>query len=393
MPTSQPDAAEPTATSFACPQLLTPPPESDEVVNAQRVAGEGRTSVEDGEMDYGAGDNTAHGMAYEQEMSLYTSPQDVIPPPIATLQNEGEKEKSTIHEDADTLERAVDGSQQPVDTPEERESATLSALPASGASDGDSVNIGNGNVGDGNERQTRGQKDDNDQTSSTGTDSTIIDEHRTQSQPSSPATQISDRPSHTLSTTTHPSTPFWDFTHIQRPPHYPSSLLRPGSKFTGTQQSDRQIYNVDVDILTVDTSQSSLTGYLRICGLTEDHPTLTTFFSGEIIGGPSHRYSFRTRTPSWGATDKTDLVHWARFPVWRALSKEAKRDIDFPYPVDGGPWWQQENVYMRWKEHFLVPDHRVRSIAGASFEGFYYATFNQVEGRISGIYFHAKSER
>lgn len=48
---------------------------------------------------------------------------------------------------------------------------------------------------------------------------------------------------------------------------------------------------------------------------------------------------------------------------------------------------------MRWKEHFLVPDHRVRSIAGASFEGFYYATFNQVEGKISGIYFHAKSER
>lgn len=48
---------------------------------------------------------------------------------------------------------------------------------------------------------------------------------------------------------------------------------------------------------------------------------------------------------------------------------------------------------MRWKEYFLVPDHRVRSISGASFEGFYFICFNQVLGTISGIYFHSKSEK
>ena len=48
---------------------------------------------------------------------------------------------------------------------------------------------------------------------------------------------------------------------------------------------------------------------------------------------------------------------------------------------------------MRWKEYFLVPDHRVREITGASFEGFYYICFNQVAGKVSGIYFHAKSEK
>jgi hypothetical protein len=48
---------------------------------------------------------------------------------------------------------------------------------------------------------------------------------------------------------------------------------------------------------------------------------------------------------------------------------------------------------MRWKEHFLVPDHRVRTISGASFEGFYYICFNQCQGTVSGIYFHAKSEK
>ena len=52
-----------------------------------------------------------------------------------------------------------------------------------------------------------------------------------------------------------------------------------------------------------------------------------------------------------------------------------------------------DHIFMRWKEWFLVPDHRVTSIQGASFEGFYYICFNQVEGRVSGIYFHARSEK
>lgn len=95
-----------------------------------------------------------------------------------------------------------------------------------------------------------------------------------------------------------PPTPRFDFSDQRLYPHYPSSFLRPGSKFIGTQQSDRQIYNVDVQILTLSVAESSLTGYLRICGLTEDHPTLTTFFTGEIIGGPNHKYTFQTKDPA-----------------------------------------------------------------------------------------------
>lgn len=222
-----------------------------------------------------------------------------------------------------------------------------------------------------------------------------------------------------------PTTPRFNFSDRRLYPHYPSSFLRPGSKFSGTQQSDRQIYNVDVEVLTLSVPESTMTGYLRICGLTEDHPTLTTFFTGEIIGGPTHKHTFQTKDPTWGATDRTDLQHWAQFPAWRSLSKDAKRDINFKYPppvigigsqlgpspstsvvvadeVEGASeaddntnpgWWTQPNVFMRWKEWFLVPDHRVRSIQGASFEGFYYICFNQTEGRINGIYFHARSER
>lgn len=120
-------------------------------------------------------------------------------------------------------------------------------------------------------------------------------------------------------------------------------------------------------------------------GLTKDHPTLTTYFDGEIIGP---KYTFQTRHPSWGATDKTDMQHWNRFPAWRQLGKQAKKP-DFHYKN----FTQRENIFMRWKESFLVPDHRVREILGASFEGFYYICFNQISGDISGIYFHAKSEK
>lgn len=82
------------------------------------------------------------------------------------------------------------------------------------------------------------------------------------------------------------------------------------------------------------------------------------------------------------------MQHWGRFPAWRPLAKAAKNP-NFSYKN----YAQRENIFMRWKEYFLVPDHRVRTISGASFEGFYYICFNQIAGKVSGIYFHAKSEK
>ena len=120
-------------------------------------------------------------------------------------------------------------------------------------------------------------------------------------------------------------------------------------------------------------------------GLTDDHPTLTTYFEGEIVGT---KYTFQTKHPEWGSNEKVDMQHWGRFPAWRPLAKQAKRP-DFSFKN----FAQRENIFMRWKEYFLVPDHRVLSISGASFEGYYYICFNQIHGSVSGIYFHAKSEK
>lgn len=123
---------------------------------------------------------------------------------------------------------------------------------------------------------------------------------------------------------------------------------------------------------------------LTCIGLTEDHPTLTTYFEGEIIGS---KYTFLTQHQDWGSTDKVDLQHWNKFEAFKPLKAKAKRGLHIPHVA------QRENIFMRWKEHFLVPDHRVRTLSGASFEGFYYICFNQLEGKVDGIYFHAKSEK
>jgi hypothetical protein len=119
--------------------------------------------------------------------------------------------------------------------------------------------------------------------------------------------------------------------------------------------------------------------------LTEDHLDLTTYFEGEII---DTKYSFFTQHKDWGSTGEVDFLHWAQFPAFRQLQKSvAKGNVYVPGLT------QRESIFMRWKEHFLVLDHRDRTFSGTSFEGFYYICFNQVQGTISGLYFHEKSDK
>ncbi|KDQ17970.1 hypothetical protein BOTBODRAFT_104624 [Botryobasidium botryosum FD-172 SS1] len=157
-----------------------------------------------------------------------------------------------------------------------------------------------------------------------------------------------------------PPDPYTDITRI-RVRSQGQGCLYPGAKFDGTQKSGRNSYDVSVTIVDVDFSASTLCGYLTIKNLTEDWPQLTTYFDAEIIGS---RYGFLTQ--DWGANEQEDLTHWARFPAFRPLKSELRRPNLTMKDRDRGV------VFMRWKERFLVPDHRVRVINGASFAGFYY---------------------
>ncbi|KAH3872432.1 hypothetical protein DPMN_035648 [Dreissena polymorpha] len=53
------------------------------------------------------------------------------------------------------------------------------------------------------------------------------------------------------------------------------------------------------------------------------------------------------------------------------------------------------NMGLNWlhaKEHFLVPDHTIKDISGASFAGFYYICFQKSTATIEGYYYHRSSE-
>ncbi|KAJ3014000.1 GID complex subunit 4, VID24 [Thoreauomyces humboldtii] len=154
-----------------------------------------------------------------------------------------------------------------------------------------------------------------------------------------------------------------------------------GSRFDGQQTSGRSTYAVTVDIQHVDLRNSFLCGYLSIKGLTDDYPDLSTFFEAEIIGS---EHSFLTR--KWDADEAIDRQHWARFAEFAPYEKYFDRD-GFTYDFE-----ESDVIFMRWKEHFLVPDHRIKAISGASFAGFYYIAYSKRSGEIQGIYFHQNSE-
>nr|XP_020769663.1 glucose-induced degradation protein 4 homolog isoform X2 [Odocoileus virginianus texanus] len=114
----------------------------------------------------------------------------------------------------------------------------------------------------------------------------------------------------------------------------------------------------------------------------EEYPTLTTFFEGEII---SRKHPFLTR--KWDADEDVDRKHWGKFLAFYQYAKSFNSD-DFDYEeLKSGDY-----VFMRWKEQFLVPDHTIKDISGASFAGFYYICFQKSAASIEGYYYHRSSE-
>uniref|UniRef100_A0A7N4PZ77 GID complex subunit 4 homolog n=1 Tax=Sarcophilus harrisii TaxID=9305 RepID=A0A7N4PZ77_SARHA len=145
-------------------------------------------------------------------------------------------------------------------------------------------------------------------------------------------------------------------------PGVATSLLYSGSKFRGHQKSKGNSYDVEVVL--------------------QEYPTLTTFFEGEII---SKKHPFLTR--KWDADEDVDRKHWGKFQAFYQYAKSFNSD-DFDYEeLKNGDY-----VFMRWKEQFLVPDHTIKDISGASFAGFYYICFQKSAASIEGYYYHRSSE-
>lgn len=156
-----------------------------------------------------------------------------------------------------------------------------------------------------------------------------------------------------------------------------------GSSFSGYQKSKNESYEVNVKIQHVDYENSYLCGYLCINHLTKSHPSLTTFFEGEII---SKQYPFLTR--KWEATEDVDRAHWSKFKGFGKKYSQTFNLDSFDYDELNS----SDYIYMRWKEHFLVPDHTIKHVEGASYAGFYYICYSKRTSSIRGYYFHINSE-
>ncbi|MED6265562.1 GID complex subunit 4, VID24 [Characodon lateralis] len=113
-----------------------------------------------------------------------------------------------------------------------------------------------------------------------------------------------------------------------------------------------------------------------------EYPTLTTFFAGEII---SRKRPFLTR--KWDADEDVDRKHWGKFQAFYQYAKTFNTD-EFDYE----DLKNSDYIFMRWKEQFLVPDHTIKDISGASFAGFYYICFQKSTATIEGYYYHRSSE-
>jgi hypothetical protein len=165
--------------------------------------------------------------------------------------------------------------------------------------------------------------------------------------------------------------------------------LHPGATFKGTQTSGRSAYEVEVkiavrpflplisrlltDVQDVNLAESTVSGYLSIQHLTDAHPNLTTFFTGEIIGP---EYGFITGS-RFGASENDDMRHWGRFEQFRRPATRGdmvRPELFFRDPQPDRSRGEtrpkdRDFMFLRIKERFLVPDHRVRDISGASFAG------------------------
>jgi len=133
---------------------------------------------------------------------------------------------------------------------------------------------------------------------------------------------------------------------------------------------------------------------------------LTTYFDGEII---NKKCPFLTR--KWDADEEVDKKHWVcsactsrlrllNCHIYIILKFSQNKFAAFcqyakTFNSDGFDYDKLKNadhVFMRWKEHFLVPDHTIRDISGASFAGFYYICFQKSTSSIEGYYYHRSSE-
>lgn len=83
-------------------------------------------------------------------------------------------------------------------------------------------------------------------------------------------------------------------------------------------------------------------------------------------------------TANYGATKEDDMRHWRRFPPF--TRNRLEQQMNGPNLNLRGAS-KKPYLFMRWKERFVLPEHKVDAIHGASFAGLYYICESRLESR------------
>eukprot|EP00055_Hartaetosiga_balthica_P000449 m.136590 g.136590 ORF g.136590 m.136590 type:complete len:194 (-) comp10772_c0_seq1:2686-3267(-) len=152
-----------------------------------------------------------------------------------------------------------------------------------------------------------------------------------------------------------------------------------GSEFSGTQRSSQTLFPLKASFNVVDFSTNTLCGVLEIQNLTPQLEKLQTFFDVEVV-----TCAEEFETTKYTSSYKEDIDHWKELPGFKMAFLKPSGTFDYK---------KYRYIFMRWKEHYQVPQEEEQNMEGASFEGFYYVCFDRIEGTFEGFYFHDASER
>ncbi|KAF9763112.1 Glucose-induced degradation protein 4 like protein [Nosema granulosis] len=156
--------------------------------------------------------------------------------------------------------------------------------------------------------------------------------------------------------------------------------LERGAIYSGEQLTNSGSFKIEMKIDSVDFDQEIMYGTFQIHNLTDKYELLSSFFESVMMG---NKYEF--------AGDETDTVHWGMFPEWRnELKKQRERPIHNnknKHDLASYKIKESDFIYLKIKELFLLPDPNLKSIPGASIDGYYYCCYYKKLDCFAGHYY------
>lgn len=141
--------------------------------------------------------------------------------------------------------------------------------------------------------------------------------------------------------------------------------LKRGTKYTGRQTTIVGSFKIDMKVNVFSLSQGYICGTLTIHNLTSEYKLLITHFEGVLMSAKNISK----------AAD--EFKQWSKFSKWK---KDFENQLLFNDSLNS------ECLYFKIKEEFLLPNHKLTRLHGASIDGHYYCCYFKKSDSFGGFY-------